>query len=150
MRAVIQRVPSASVAIGGTPKASINRGLLVLLGIATGDTAEDADWLAVKIAILRVFPDADEQMNLSVMDTSGDVLVISQFTLIASTRKGARPSYNDAARPEAALPLYHAFIRTLEARLGRPVPTGEFGAHMAVQLINDGPVTLVVDTRQRE
>ncbi len=150
MRAVIQRVSSASVVIDDQTVGSIAAGLLVLLGVATGDTTDDGAWLAQKIAALRIFEDTEGKMNLSVRDAGGGILVVSQFTLIASTRKGTRPSFNDAARPEAAIPLYEDFVRQLEAALGQPVPTGRFGAMMAVSLVNDGPVTLVIDSRLRE
>lgn len=150
MRAVIQRVSSAGVTIAGESVAAIGPGLLVLLGIATDDTPEDAAWLAQKIAGLRVFDDAAGKMNLAVREAGGQLLVVSQFTLIASTRKGHRPSFNDAARPEAAVPLYGDFVRDLEAALGQPVATGRFGADMQVALVNAGPVTLVIDSRLRE
>ncbi len=150
MRAVIQRVTSASVTIDGQIIGAIDHGLLVLLGIATGDTPEDAAWLAQKIAALRIFPDADDKMNLSIRDTAGRALVVSQFTLIASTRKGNRPSFNDSAKPDLAIPLYEDFVRQLESAIGRPVATGRFGAMMQVALVNDGPVTLVIDSRLRE
>lgn len=150
MRAVVQRVNSARVTVDGRATGAIGPGLLILLGIATGDTPADADWLVGKIAALRIFPDADGRMNLSVCDTGGQALVVSQFTLIASTRKGNRPSFNDAAKPEEAVPLYTRFVSDLTAATGRPVPTGEFGAAMQVELVNDGPVTLVLDSRQRE
>lgn len=150
MKAVIQRVSSASVTIDGAVRGVIGRGLLVLLGIAEGDTADDGLWLAGKIAALRIFPDDAGQMNLSVRDTGGGVLVISQFTLIASTRKGNRPSFNAAAKPASALPLYEQFLAQMETALARPVARGEFGAMMQVALVNDGPVTLVIDTRNRE
>lgn len=150
MKAVIQRVSSASVVIDGQTVGAINRGLLILLGVATGDTPDDGEWLAQKIAALRIFEDADGKMNLSVRDADGSALVVSQFTLIASTRKGTRPSFNDAARPATAIPLYEGFVRQLEAALGRAVPTGRFGAMMQVHLVNDGPVTLVIDSRLRE
>lgn len=158
MRAVVQRVSSASVAIDGNVAARIERGLLILLGVQAGDTAADVEWLAPKLAQLRIFEDAAGKMNLSLLDlaasTAGpsvaQVLVVSQFTLLGSTRKGNRPSFNDAARPEVAIPLYEAFVRTLERLTGRPVPTGIFGAMMQVALVNDGPVTLVVDSRLRE
>ncbi|MCC6415634.1 MAG: D-tyrosyl-tRNA(Tyr) deacylase [Opitutaceae bacterium] len=150
MRAVIQRVSSASVVIHEATKAQIGPGLLILLGVAEGDTAADVAWLAAKTAALRIFPDAEGRMNRSVVDTGGEVMVISQFTLIASTRKGTRPSFNDAAKPEIAVPLYESFVTTLAQILGRPVATGEFGADMQVSLVNDGPVTLVIDSRQRE
>lgn len=150
MRAVIQRVSSASVVIDGLTVAAIERGLLILVGIAGGDSAEDGEWLARKIAALRIFEDADGKMNLSVRDAGGRALVVSQFTLIASTRKGTRPSFNDAARPDTAIPLYEGFVRQLETALGQSVPTGRFGAHMHVNLVNDGPVTLVIDSRLQE
>jgi D-tyrosyl-tRNA(Tyr) deacylase len=194
MRVVIQRVSEARVKIAGVTVGEIGRGLLVLLGVAPTDTAADAQWLAEKIAKLRIFPDADGHMNLSVLDLTASenlptasastapasenvggalrpdsasvaqpsalhsqppppaptVLVVSQFTLFASTRKGTRPSFNDAAKPDLAIPLYETFCRLLSAALGRPVATGQFGAMMAVSLVNDGPVTLIIDSRQRE
>lgn len=150
MRAVIQRVSSARVTVDGRETGCIGKGLLILLGIATGDTAEDADWLVGKIAALRIFPDGAERMNLALRDVGGQALVVSQFTLIASTRKGARPSFNDAAKPAEAVPLYQLFLSGLAAAVGQPVPTGEFGAAMQVELVNDGPVTLVLDSRRRE
>lgn len=150
MRAVIQRVSSASVEVAGEVLSAVGRGLLVLLAVEESDTAEDIEWLSGKIARLRVFDDADGVMNLSALDTGAGVIVVSQFTLFASTRKGNRPSYVRAARPEVAVPLYEAFVRRLEADLGRVVGTGRFGADMAVKLTNDGPVTLVIDTRWRE
>jgi D-tyrosyl-tRNA(Tyr) deacylase len=150
MRAVIQRVSSASVTIDGAIKSQISPGLLVLLGVASGDSADDVAWLAAKIAALRIFPDDEGRMNHSVCDVAGEVMVISQFTLIASTRKGTRPSFNDAARPELAIPLYESFVQTISAHIGKSVATGEFGADMKVELVNDGPVTLVIDSRNRE
>jgi D-tyrosyl-tRNA(Tyr) deacylase len=150
MKAVIQRVSSASVTIDRVVRGSIGQGLLVLLGIAGGDTADDGRWLAEKIAALRIFPDDAGQMNRSVRDTGCGVLVISQFTLIASTRKGARPSFHAAAKPAAARPLYEQFLAQMEAALARPVARGEFGAMMQVALVNDGPVTIIIDTRNRE
>jgi D-tyrosyl-tRNA(Tyr) deacylase len=150
MRAVIQRVASASVLIDGQTVGAIERGLLVLLGVATGDTADDGAWLARKVAALRIFADADDKMNLAVGEAGGRVLVVSQFTLIASTRKGSRPSFNDSAKPDVAIPLYEDFVRQLEAALAQPVATGRFGAMMQVTLVNDGPVTLVLDSRLRE
>ncbi len=150
MRAVIQRVTSASVTIDGQVVGSIERGLLVLLGVASADTPEDAVWLARKIAALRIFPDAEDKMNLPIRDTAGRALVVSQFTLIASTRKGNRPSFNDSAKSDLAIPLYEDFVRQLEAAIGRPVATGRFGAMMQVALVNDGPVTLMIDSRLRE
>jgi D-tyrosyl-tRNA(Tyr) deacylase len=150
MRAVIQRVSSASVTIAGEIAGSIDRGLLVLLGVAQGDTEADGQWLADKTAALRIFEDDAGKMNRSVVDIAGGILVVSQFTLFASTRKGTRPSFNDAAKPELAIPLYEAFIRQATAALGRPVATGKFGAMMEVALVNDGPVTLVIDSKLRE
>ncbi len=150
MRAVIQRVSSASVAIDGVTTVAIGCGLLVLVGVARDDVAEDASWLARKIGALRVFADCDGRMNRSVVEIAGGVLAVSQFTLIASTRKGTRPSFNDAAKPESAVLLYEAFVRELELATGRPVATGVFGAAMQISLVNDGPVTLVIDSRNRE
>jgi D-aminoacyl-tRNA deacylase len=150
MRVVVQRVASSRVMIADREAAAIGRGLLLLLGIAGGDTADDGEWLAAKIAALRIFEDAGRRMNLSVRDIAGGVLVVSQFTLLASTRKGTRPSFNDAARPEVAIPLYQRFLTQMESALGRPVARGEFGAMMQVELINDGPVTIVLDSRLRE
>jgi D-aminoacyl-tRNA deacylase len=149
MRAVIQRVSSAGVTIAGRVTGSIDRGLLVLLGIAHGDSEADAEWLAQKIAALRIFEDDAGKMNRSVVDIAGGVLVISQFTLLASTRKGARPSFNDAAPPALAIPLYEQFLMQMEAALGRPVSRGEFGAIMNVALVNEGPVTIIVDSKTR-
>lgn len=150
MRAVMQRVGSASVSIDDQTVGAIEHGLLVLLGGAAGDTADDGAWLARKIAALRIFADADDKMNLAVGEAGGRVLVVSQFTLIASTRKGSRPSFNDSAKPDVAIPLYEDFVRQLESALGQPVATGRFGAMMQVALVNDGPVTLVLDSRLRE
>ena len=151
MRAVVQRVSSASVTIDGATRATIARGLLVLLGVAEGDTPADGEWLAPKIAKLRIFPDDAGQMNRSVTDIGGEVLVVSQFTLLASTRKGTRPSFNDAAKPDSARTLYESFLSQIEAALGgRPVARGEFAAMMQVALVNDGPVTILLDTGQRE
>ena len=152
MRLVLQRVSSASVTIDGTVRGAIERGLLILLGVAAGDTEDDVHWLAEKTAALRIFPDDAGLMNRSVRDIGGGILVISQFTLIASTRKGTRPSFNEAAKPDLARPLYEKFIAHLESPsgLGRPIARGEFGADMKVALINDGPVTLVLDSRQRD
>ncbi len=150
MRAVVQRVSEASVRIAGEVRARIGPGLLILLGIEPADTAEDIAWLSGKIARLRIFSDPQGRMNLSVQDVGGEALVVSQFTLFASTRKGNRPSFTDAARPEVAIPLYEAFVRRLAADLGRPVATGEFGADMQVALVNDGPVTIWFDTQRRE
>jgi D-tyrosyl-tRNA(Tyr) deacylase len=150
MRVVVQRVASASVTIAGQTKSAIQTGLLVLLGIEEADAAEDIEWLSGKIARLRVFPDDQGVMNRSVQEVGGDVLVVSQFTLHASTKKGNRPSYIRAARPEVAVPLYEAFVRKLSEDLRKPVLTGEFGANMQVALVNDGPVTLFIDTKARE
>lgn len=150
MRAVIQRVSSASVTINGAIKSQIGPGLLVLLGVAAGDTTEDVSWLSAKIGALRIFPDDAGRMNRSVCDIGGEVLVISQFTLIASTRKGTRPSFNDAARPALAVPLYESFVQGISTTTGKTAATGEFGADMKVTLTNDGPVTLVIDSRQRD
>ena len=150
MRAVIQRVSRASVTIEGAVTGSIERGLLVLVGIAPDDTAEDIAWLAGKIVQQKLFPNDSGRMNLSVTEIGGGVLVVSQFTLLASTRKGTKPSWHRAAGPEVALPLYEEFVRAIEALLGHPVATGEFGAMMHVELVNDGPVTLVLDSRLRE
>ena len=150
MRVVIQRVLEASVSISGTVTSSIGPGLMVLLGICEEDGAEDIDWLVRKIAALRIFDDEAGVMNRSVMDVGGDVLVVSQFTLMASTKKGNRPAYIRAARPEIAIPLYEQFCAALSAALGKPVPTGTFGADMQVSLINDGPVTICIDTKNKE
>jgi len=150
MRAVIQRVSSAGVRTAEGPPGEIGAGLLVLVGVAREDTPEDGAWLARKIVSLRIFSDETGQMNRSVGEAGGDILVVSQFTLHASVRKGARPSYNDAAPPELARPLYEDFVRQLETALGRPVRTGRFGALMQVSLVNDGPVTILIDTRARE
>ncbi len=150
MRAVIQRVLQASVSISGTVTAAIGPGLLVLLGVGEEDGAEDIEWLVRKIAGLRIFDDANGVMNVDVRDAGGDILVVSQFTLLASTRKGNRPAYIRAARPEIAIPLYEQFCATLSAALGKPVPTGTFGADMQVALVNDGPVTIIIDTKNRE
>ncbi len=150
MRTVIQRVTEASVTIDGTVKNKIGSGLLVLLGIEDGDTDEDITWLVQKIINLRIFNDAEGVMNVSVKDTGGEILLISQFTLHASTKKGNRPSYIRAARPEMAIPLYEKTIRVLEQELGKPIGTGTFGADMKVALLNDGPVTICIDTKNKE
>ena len=150
MRVVIQRVEKASVSIDGIIRSSIGTGLLILLGIESSDTQEDIEWLSAKIARLRIFRDQEGVMNLSLIEIGGEALVISQFTLHASTRKGNRPSYIRAAKPEIAVPLYEAFIRQLESDLGRKVGSGEFGAYMQVELVNDGPVTISIDSRNRE
>ena len=150
MRAVIQRVTSASVSIGGKEKSAIGAGLLVLLGIGHEDMQEDLEWLVKKIAGLRIFDDEAGVMNLSVADVGGEALVVSQFTLMASTKKGNRPSYIGAAGHEKAIPLYQAFCDALSCAIGRPVGTGEFGADMQVALVNDGPVTICIDTKNKE
>jgi len=150
MRAVIQRVSEASVTIERSVKGAIQTGLVVLLAIEAADTPEDIEWLSGKIVRLRVFPDANGVMNRSVLEAGGGILLISQFTLYASTRKGNRPSYSRSASPEIAIPFYQAFIRKLTEDLGKPIQTGEFGADMQVSLINDGPVTIIMDTKLRE
>lgn len=150
MRAVIQRVNHASVTINGECKSSIGRGYLVLLGCENADTQEDIDWLAKKIANLRVFDDEAGVMNLSVRDVDGEILVVSQFTLWASYKKGNRPSYLRAGSHEITVPLYEAFCKTMTEQLGKPVQTGEFGADMKVELLNDGPVTICMDTKNKE
>jgi D-tyrosyl-tRNA(Tyr) deacylase len=150
MRILIQRVGEASVAIGGAVRSAIGRGVLVLIGIEEHDTQEDADWLCRKLVNLRIFPDQDGVMNLSLSEIGGEALVISQFTLHAMTKKGNRPSYIRAARGEKAIPLYEYFVRILQSELGRPVGTGEFGADMQVALVNDGPVTIWIDSKNRE
>jgi D-aminoacyl-tRNA deacylase len=150
MRAVIQRVTSASVTISGQIKSSIGSGLLVLLGIEDADTVEDIKWLSSKIINMRIFDDNNHVPNISVMDTRGDILLVSQFTLHASTKKGNRPSYIKAARPDVAVPLYEKMIAQLEKDLGKKIFTGEFGADMKVLLLNDGPVTILVDSKNKE
>ena len=150
MRVVIQRVLEASVSIGGKVTAAIGPGLMILLGICEEDGREDIEWLVRKIAGLRVFDDADGVMNVDVRDAGGSALVVSQFTLMASTKKGNRPSYIRAARPEVAIPLYEQFCAALSDALGHPVPTGTFGADMQVSLVNDGPVTICIDTKAKE
>lgn len=149
MRVVIQRVSSASVTIDGAVKSAIGPGLLVLLGIGHEDGEEDIDYLVKKTAALRIFNDEDGVMNRSVVDVGGEALVVSQFTLMASTKKGNRPSYIEAAGHEKAIPLYETFCRRLEEAIGRPVGTGEFGADMKVALVNDGPVTICIDSKNR-
>ncbi len=150
MKAVIQRVSEASVKIEDSVKRQINTGLLIFLGIEETDTAEDIEWLCGKICRLRIFNDENDVMNLSIQEIKGEILLISQFTLHASTKKGNRPSYIKAARPETAIPLYEAFVKQLEKEFGKPVKTGEFGADMKVSLINDGPVTIIIDSKNRE
>lgn len=149
-RTIIQRVARASVTIGGVEKSRIDQGLLLLLGVEDADTQADIDWLAQKVSKLRIFNDEKGVMNRSVLDIGGELLVVSQFTLHASTRKGNRPSYIKAARPEVAVPLYEAFVSALQSITKKPVQTGEFGADMKVELLNDGPVTLFIDTKQKE
>ena len=149
MIAVIQRVTWASVEIEGRVKSKIDKGLLVLVGIEDADTQEDIDWLAGKIANLRIFNDAEGVMNVSVKEDGGDIIVVSQFTLHASTKKGNRPSYLKASKPDIAIPMYEKFVEAVEAELGKPVQTGEFGADMKVSLLNDGPVTIVIDTKNK-
>jgi D-tyrosyl-tRNA(Tyr) deacylase len=150
MRVVVQRVTEADVTIENKTKSQINKGLLVLLGIEDHDNAEDIEWLCGKIVNLRIFDDANKVMNLSVQDIKGEILVVSQFTLHASTKKGNRPSYIRASKAETAIPLYEEFCQTLEKLLNKPVQTGEFGANMQVKLINDGPVTICMDSKNKE
>ena len=150
MRALLQRVSSASVTIAGETASSINTGFLVLLGITNGDDLTDTEWLCGKIARMRVFEDGDGKMNRSILDNGGDILVVSQFTLHASTKKGNRPSFLDAAAAAVSEPLYESFCETLSAELGKPVARGIFGADMKVSLTNDGPVTIWLDSRDRE
>jgi len=150
MRAVIQRVSTASVTINGDETAAIAQGFMILLGVEIIDTKEDADWLCKKITQLRVFADDAGLMNKDIIETGGDILVVSQFTLHASYKKGNRPSFVRAARPEQAIPLYEYFVTQLSAALGRPVVTGTFGADMKVALVNDGPVTILMDTQNKE
>jgi len=149
MIAVIQRVAQASVEIDNKVKAQIHSGLLVLVGIEEADGIEDIDWLAGKIVNLRIFNDEQGVMNVSVKDCGGDIILVSQFTLQASTKKGNRPSYIKAAKPEIAIPIYEQFISSVNSQLGKPVQTGEFGADMKVSLINDGPVTILIDSKNR-
>jgi len=149
MIAVIQRVSEASVTIDGVVKSQINKGLLVLLGIEDADNDEDIEWLANKIVNLRIFNDADNVMNVSVKDDGGEIIVVSQFTLHASTKKGNRPSYIKASKPEIAIPFYEKFVKSISEVSGKPVQTGEFGADMKVRLLNDGPVTIVIDTKNK-
>jgi D-tyrosyl-tRNA(Tyr) deacylase len=149
MIAVIQRVSESSVKIEGKIKAEIGLGLMILLGIEEADGPEDMDWLSKKIINLRIFPDENGIMNRSLLDVQGDILLISQFTLHASTKKGNRPSYIKAAKPDIAIPIYKQMIQTLETDLGKSIGTGEFGADMKVSLVNDGPVTIVIDTKNK-
>lgn len=150
MRVVIQRVSEAKVVISGVTRGMIGLGLLVLVGVEPVDASEDIEWLSGKIVRLRIFNDDQGVMNRSVQDVSGDILVVSQFTLFASTKKGNRPSYSRSAPPEIAVPLYEQFLARLQSDLGRPVQTGQFGADMKVDLVNDGPVTILIDSKQRE
>jgi D-tyrosyl-tRNA(Tyr) deacylase len=150
MRAVIQRVTQANVVINDSIRSAISKGLLILVGIEDADTAEDIIWLSSKVINLRIFNDAAGVMNESVKEQGGDILVVSQFTLHASTKKGNRPSYIKASKPPVAIPLYEQFVQQLQTDLGKPVFTGEFGADMKVSLLNDGPVTIVIDTKNRE
>ena len=150
MRTVIQRVKKASVTVDGKVIASIDTGFLILLGIEEADSLEDIEWLTGKIIKLRVFGDDNGAMNNAITQIDGDIIVVSQFTLHASTKKGNRPSFIKAARPEQAIPLYKSFVQHLETKLGREVPTGEFGAMMDVALVNDGPVTMLMDSKNRE
>lgn len=150
MRAVIQRVSQASVEVEGKPNGQIGKGVMILLGIEYEDTEEDIQWLAAKIAKLRIFEDEQGVNNLSLLDVDGDAMIISQFTLHASTKKGNRPSYLKAARPDVSVPLYNKFIGQFEEEIGKKVATGEFGAHMDIHLTNDGPVTILIDTKNKE
>ena len=149
MKIVIQRVLEASVKIENTTVASIKTGLLILLGIVEDDTQDDIDWLCKKVVNLRIFPDENGVMNTALKDANGDVIIVSQFTLHASTKKGNRPSYIKAAKPDVAIPLYQNFIETLQTELGKSIQTGEFGADMKVSLVNDGPVTIIIDSKNR-
>ena len=150
MRALIQRVKRASVTIEGTLRSQIAHGQLILVGIEESDSAEDIEWLVKKCVNLRIFDDEQGVMNRSILESGGDILAVSQFTLMASTKKGNRPSYIRAAKPEISVPLYEKFCRSLEAALNKPIATGVFGADMQVELINDGPVTIFIDTKNRE
>jgi D-aminoacyl-tRNA deacylase len=150
MRVVIQRVTQATVVIGGTTKGAIEHGVVVLLAIEVSDNSEDIEWLCGKIVRLRIFGDDAGLMNRSIQETGGDILLVSQFTLFASTRKGNRPSYSRSASPAVAIPLYEQFIAKLSEELGKPIQTGEFGADMKVTLTNDGPVTILIDSKNRE
>ena len=150
MRLVIQRVQHASVTIDGVCKSAIKQGFMILVGIEEADTKEDADWLTKKVLALRVFDDENGVMNKSVIDINGEILIVSQFTLMASTKKGNRPSYIKAARPETAIPMYEYFCQEVTKGLGKEVGTGEFGADMKVELLNDGPVTICIDSKNKE
>ena len=150
MRVVIQRVSQASVSIDGQVHGKIGRGLLVLLAIEVGEDGSDMDWLVQKIVNLRIFNDANGVMNLSLQETNAEVLIVSQFTLFAKTKKGNRPSYIDSAKPDVAIPIYNRFVESMAAAVGHDVPTGIFGADMQVSLVNDGPVTIIIDSKRRE
>lgn len=150
MRAVIQRVEKCTLEVEGQLISSIDFGLLVLLGLEEADSTEDIEWLSGKISRLRIFDDSEGTMNLSVVDANGKVMIVSQFTLFASTKKGNRPSYIKAAVPEIAIPLYNAFVHQMEKDLGQKPETGVFGAHMNIQFTNDGPVTIIIDSKNRE
>jgi len=150
MKAVLQRVSEASVTIDSEKVAAIQSGLLILVGIEDADTQEDIDWLAAKIAKLRIFSDKDGVMNVSIQENGGDIIVVSQFTLHALTKKGNRPSYIKAARPDVAIPLYEAFTAQMEQEILKKIQTGRFGADMKVALVNDGPVTIIIDTKNKE
>ena len=150
MKAVIQRVSQSSVTINNEIVAQIQQGLLVLVGIEDTDNQEDINWLTSKIANLRIFEDENEVMNLSLKDINGEMIVVSQFTLHAATKKGNRPSYIKASKPEIAIPLYESFVQQMEKELGKKVQTGQFGADMKVSLVNDGPVTIIIDTKNKE
>lgn len=150
MKAVIQRVSKASVTINGEKVANIQKGVLILLGIVDNDTNEDIEWLSKKIANLRIFNDENQIMNKSLIDISGEAIVVSQFTLQASTKKGNRPSYIKAAKPDIAIPIYHQFIKQIEKDLDKKIQTGQFGADMKVELLNDGPVTIIIDSKNKE
>ncbi|MCD7714672.1 MAG: D-tyrosyl-tRNA(Tyr) deacylase [Prevotella sp.] len=150
MRVVVQRVSRASVTIGGELRSAIARGLLLLVGIGEEDTREDIDYLVKKVVNLRIFNDLQGVMNLSVLDVGGEILAVSQFTLMASTKKGNRPSYIRAARHEVSIPLYNEFVGAMTEALGKPIGTGEFGADMKVELLNDGPVTIIIDSKEKD
>ena len=150
MRIVIQRVSEASVKVDGNILSAINQGMLILAGIEDADTDEDINWLTNKIVQLRIFNDENGAMNLSVKDVSGDIIIVSQFTLYASTKKGNRPSYIRASKPDFAIPMYERFVNSIEAALGKKVRTGQFGAMMEVSLVNDGPVTIIIDSKQKD
>ncbi|BCY28211.1 D-aminoacyl-tRNA deacylase [Flavobacterium okayamense] len=150
MRVVIQRVLEASVTISKEKVAEIRKGLLILIGIEDSDTSEDINWLVGKISNLRIFPDENDVMNLSIKDINGEIILVSQFTLHASTKKGNRPSYIKAAKPDFAIPMYEKFVSHLEIELGKKIQTGQFGADMKVALVNDGPVTIIIDTKNKD